>query len=152
MTRVWKRYQDLIPDDELVSPNFQGPASGWRGWISCAATRQRDLIMGYSEKDSPRVHVRGLRPYDTYELSWYDPAVGKWLEEKKEIESDAFGEVYLGGYPSGMDWAWKLKKLNTDLPIDKELDQIGNGKKGETTVNGGISSIKRIYIQDDSTK
>lgn len=146
-----KRYQELIPDDELVSPNFQGKVSGWRGWISCAATRKRDLIMGYSEKDAPRVHVRGLRPYDTYELSWYDPATGKWLEERREIESDAFGEVYCGDYPTKFDWAWKLKKLNTDLPIDTEMDQISGKKKDGLNVNGGLAFVKHIYIADDST-
>ena len=107
--------------------------------------------MGYSEKDAPRVHVRGLRPYDTYELSWYDPATGKWLEERREIESDAFGEVYCGDYPTKFDWAWKLKKLNTDLPIDTEMDQISGKKKDGLNVNGGLAFVKHIYIADDST-
>ena len=71
--------------------------------------------MGFSEQDSPSVHVRGLRPYDTYELTWFDPATGKWLDERREIEADAFGEVYLGDYPGEFDWAWKLKKLNNIL-------------------------------------
>lgn len=143
----------MIPDDELVSPNFNGPVSGWRGWISCAATQKRDLIMGYSEKDAPRVHVRGLRPYDTYELSWFNPTKGQWLEEKKKIESDAFGEVYCGDYPDAFDWAWKLKKLNTDLPINKELDQIAPiNEDGGDNVQGGLGNIKHIYIQTDSTK
>jgi hypothetical protein len=137
-----KRYQDLIPDAELVSPNKTGPLAGWRGWAYCSATKKRDLLMGYAEKDCPKIKVRGLRPYDTYELSWFDPRTGKWLEEKAALEVTHFGNILLPAYPDELDWAFKLKKLNTGFPINK------------TDMGGGSSNanIKWSYIDKDSKK
>ena len=43
--------------------------------------------------------------------------------------------------------------MNTDLPIDKELDQIaGNDGDEEVKANGGLGFINRVYIEKDSVK
>lgn len=134
------RYRELIPDAELLLPSHTGKVAGWRGWAYCSATRKRDLVMGYVEKECPHVKVRGLRPYDTYELSWFNPRSGEWLEEKPSLEVTHAGNIPLPEYPDELDWAFKLRKLNTDLPIRKD-DMVFEPRRG---------NIKFSYIDTDS--
>ena len=75
------RYQELIPCADLVTPNKAGDPYGYRGWAFASATPERDLIMGYMEKDCPRTALRGLRPYERFLFSWFDPCNGTFQEE-----------------------------------------------------------------------
>lgn len=145
-----KRYQELIPDSELASPNFCGPTFGWRGWISVSATKKRDLVMGFAEKDSPKTRIRGLRPYDTYELTWFRPETGEWLPESVMIEVDNYGMIALPDYPDEFDWAFKLKKCNTDLPI--HIDYVDKAIENNRTSSTGMENVKFEYIETDSVK
>ena len=104
-------------------------------------------MMGYSEKGALKVKVRGLRPYDSYELSWFNPRTGRWLEQKRQLTCSNFGEIVLGDFPDGLDWAWKVKKTNTDLPIDRALHEDGTGKN----YHMGLGFVPRYHIPDDST-
>ena len=105
------RYRDLIPNAELVSPNKTGPAMGYTGWAYCAATEKRDWVLGYAEKDCPKLSVRGLKAYDTYTLTWFDTHEGKWLNaEAKEVQCDSIGCLFLPEFPSATDWAFSLQK------------------------------------------
>jgi hypothetical protein len=114
------RYQELIPDSELVLPSKAGPVTGWRGWAFCSATKKRDLVFGYAEKGCPPLKVRGFRPYDTYELAWFNPRNGEWSADKPSLEVSNMGIIDLPVYPDTMDWAFKLKKTNADKPIRTE--------------------------------
>ena len=137
-----RRYMELIPDSELILPNKTGKTAGWRGWASCSATKKRDLIMGYVEKDCPRIKIRGVRPYDIYELSWFNPRTGQWLEEKVEVEATHMGNIPMPAYPDEFDWAFKLKKLNNDFRINNE-SELAVERRPDT---------KYTYIQTDSKK
>ena len=114
----------------------------------CSATRERDLVMGYSEKGARNVKVRGLRPYDTYELSWFNPRTGQWLEDRPQLKCTNMGEIAFGAFPDALDWAWKLKKLNTDLPIETAVNEDGTGKN----YHMGLGFLERYYIPDDSVQ
>ena len=136
-----KRYEDLIPEPDLLFPSKAGAPTGWRGWAYAAATKERDLIFGYTEKDCPRVRLRGLRPYDIYEISYFDPRTGKWLEKKYQLEANHFGSILLPEDPDELDWAFKAKKINTEPRVD--------------TVGPGLvrtADVKMTFIQTDSTK
>ena len=67
-----RRYQDLAPNAEWVTPNKSGPASGYnssagsRGWAFCARTPERDLFMLYFEAGCPQAAVRSALPDRTY--------------------------------------------------------------------------------------
>lgn len=138
-----KRYQELIPDAELISPNKSGKLAGWRGWAFCSATRKRDLIMGFAEKDCPRIKIRGVRPYDIYELSWFNPGTGEWLEEKIQLEATHFGNIVIPDFPDELDWAFKLKKLNSDFRINNDT------RTGFSDSNEGVEFK---YMETDSQK
>ena len=142
-----KAYQNLIPDAELVCPNFRGDVAGWRGWIACSATRDRDLVMGYSEKDAPSVNVRGLRPYDFYELTWFNPRNGKWTKYNKPIQVNDMGIAVCPPYPDDFDWAFKLKKLHDDFPIENALSALNQNSNLDVQ-----ASVKIVTIETDSIK
>ena len=117
------RYQELIPCAELLTPNKAGEAMSYRGWAFAAATKKRDFILGYTEKDCPRVSVRGLHPYDIYRLTWFDPRTGEWLTDKSvEIEADPYGEFRLPAYPSDSDWGFMLKRVNGQYRLNPPRD------------------------------
>lgn len=120
------RYRDLIPNAELVTPNKTGKAISFRGWAFCAATKERDLLLGYAEKDCPKLSARALRPADIYEFTWFNPRTGEWLEDQtQQLEVKFTGEMKLPEYPDELDWAFKLKKVNKDLRINTNEDELG---------------------------
>lgn len=119
------RYRDLIPDSNLILPNQSGKIAGWRGWAYASATKKRDLLLGYLEKDCPKAKVRGFRPYDIYELSWFNPRTGEWLKDKLELEVTYQGNIALPKCPDDLDWAFKLKKMNDDLRINRQCMTVG---------------------------
>lgn len=112
-----KRYMDLIPNSDILTPNKAGERYGYRGWAFASATKNRDLILGYAEKDCPRPAVRGLRPYEVYEFRWFDPCSGTW-SEAIEMAVSAVGMLHVPEYPADHDWAFKLKKIEKPYKID----------------------------------
>jgi len=111
------RYQELIPCADLVTPNKAGDPYGYRGWAFASATPERDLIMGYMEKDCPRTALRGLRPYERFLFSWFDPCNGTFQEET-ELCVNCVGMIPLPACPKDQDWAFKLKKILEPYRID----------------------------------
>lgn len=112
-----KLYTELIPNADIVTPNKAGETYGYRGWAFASATRKRDLILGYTEKDCPRIAVRALRPYEKYEFTWFDPTKGSW-NKSQELTVNSVGMLPLPEYPEDHDWAFKLKKKNLPYQID----------------------------------
>lgn len=112
-----KRYMELIPNADLITPNKAGTSYGYRGWAFASATRERDLILGYIEKECPRTAIRGLRPYEQYEFTWYNPSEGTW-SESKDMTVNAVGMIPLPEYPEDRDWAFKLKLKKAVYKID----------------------------------
>lgn len=145
-----KRYQDLIPNSDLAVVNYKGETSGWRGWITVAATKKRDLIMGYSEKDAPIVRIRGLHPYDLYDAFWFNPRTSEWTKIN-ELEVDFNGEVSLGDYPDRFDWAFKLLKTNKEYRLDPGSSQFPSFESKEETDSAKKSyGISMRFIDKDS--
>ncbi|MCH5376432.1 MAG: DUF4038 domain-containing protein [Planctomycetes bacterium] len=115
VTSEGRKYQDLIPATDLVSPNRSGEPKSLDGWAYCAATGQRDLVLLYFEKDCPRSTLSGMPPGREYQVRWFDPRSGRWVEETppNKIGADEEGEIQLPMYPgrkaiSDTDWALKL--------------------------------------------
>jgi hypothetical protein len=112
-----RRYQDLIPSVELLSPNRSGKAKSLDGWAYCAATGSRDLVLLYFEQDCPQATLSGLPAGQNYQVDWYDPRTGRWLNEaaaSDAITVAADGTIRLPPFPgtkvkSDTDWALKLQ-------------------------------------------
>jgi len=115
-----KRYQDLVPDADLVSPNRAGKPKTCIGWAYAARTADRTLAMLYFEKACPRATVSGLLPEAAYRARWWNPREGGWSDAGTgRLRSDADGRIALPPFPGGPgpareDWALKLTKEPSD--------------------------------------
>jgi len=112
-----RRYQDLVPSTELVSPHRSGKPRGLTGWAYCARTADRDLFMIYFEESCPRATVAGARPGEKYVARWFDPRAGKWTDAGA-LRADGSGGIALPAFPgdrarSDIDWALKLIRAGT---------------------------------------
>ena len=57
-----RRYQELQPANDSLSPNRSGEPKGFNGWSFAAATAERDLFLLYFEKDCPVATLAGHNP------------------------------------------------------------------------------------------
>lgn len=105
-----KKYQDLIPNSELVIPNKTGETKGFTGWAYCAYTKEKDLYLLYFEKDCPKeVEVRRLLRERTYSIRWFDTRKGEWIIRSKEkVTTDEMGRVDIERFDSNLDWGMSL--------------------------------------------
>ena len=102
-----RRFQDLEPIADLVSPNKAGPVRGYQGWAYCARTPEQDFFLIYFEKDAPQAGLRGAKPGGIYEGKWFDPRNGEW-GEPFELRVDANGRTPLPKQPTENDWGLSL--------------------------------------------
>ena len=104
------RYRELVPSIQLVTPNRHGPVAGFDGWVYCAATPERDLILIYLEAGTPETQVLGLPAKAAYEGVWFDPRTGEW-SSRWNADSGDEGNLQLPDKPTSSDWALKLTFL-----------------------------------------
>lgn len=115
-----RKYQDLVPSVQQLSPNRSGPAKSLSGWAYCACTESRDLVLLYFEQDCPRATLSGMPAGQVFEAVWFDSRTGGWLSaEKKAISAGADGTMRLPPFPGGetksqTDWALKLRRRQSD--------------------------------------
>ncbi len=103
-----RRFQELVPDADWVSPNKTGGVEGNRGWAYCARTPDKGLYLLYFEAACPRGTVRSALLNRRYRATWFDPRSGAW-SDAGVVEADNVGRIALPAQPSGdEDWALKL--------------------------------------------
>ena len=77
---IGKRYQELVPDADLVSPNKTHDLQSYEGWAYCARTPDKEIFLVYFEKGCPRSQVRGAKLGGIYRAEWFDPRTGTWQD------------------------------------------------------------------------
>jgi hypothetical protein len=104
-----KRYQELVPNADLVSPNKTPVLHSYEGWAYCARTPDKELFLLYFEKGCPRSQVRGARLQSHYRAQWYDPRTGIWQDAAGgALLSSMIGTVSLPDFPNDADWGLRL--------------------------------------------
>jgi hypothetical protein len=104
-----KRYQDLIPDADFVSPNKTQTITGYEGWAYSAHTPEKDIILAYFEKGCLTSRIRAARPLSKYRAEWFDPRAGTWVNAGDGwAESDSNGVILLPEFPADLDWGLRL--------------------------------------------
>ena len=104
-----RRYQDLVPLADLVSPNKSPVTLGYEGWAYCDRTPDRDLFMAYFEKGCPRAQIRGARLNSLYRAQWFDPRTGSWSDAGTgPVQAGKIGIIQLPDFPDDNDWGLKL--------------------------------------------
>ena len=67
---IGKRYQELVPDEDLVVPNKTHIVKGYEGWAYAVRTPDKKIFLAYFEKGCPRSLVRGAQVMSLYRAQW----------------------------------------------------------------------------------
>ncbi len=106
---IGKRYQDLVPDADLLSPNKTHDLYSYEEWAYCARTPDKELFLAYFEKGCPRSQIRGARLNSTYRAEWFDPRTGIFQDAgSHRVFSSVIGIISLPAFPADADWGLKL--------------------------------------------
>jgi hypothetical protein len=106
---IGKRYQELVPDEDLVVPNKTHIVKGYEGWAYAARTPDKKIFLAYFEKGCPRSLVRGAQVMSLYRAQWFDPRKGAWSDlGDGTVRANNIGEISLPDFPSDIDWGLSL--------------------------------------------
>ena len=106
---IGKRYQDLVPLVDLVTPNRTHDLLSFEGWAYCARTPDKNIFLLYFEKGCPRPQVRGARLNGVYSAQWFNPRNGTWMNVGSgKIPSSNVGIIKPPDLPGDADWGLKL--------------------------------------------
>ena len=105
-----RRYQDLVPEANLVSPNSTAQTKSFVGWAYCARTPAKDFFLAYFEKECPnKSMIRGAVSRGIYQADWFDPRTGEWSRVGSgQLTANVWGWITLPDFPSQNDWGLKL--------------------------------------------
>jgi hypothetical protein len=107
-----RRYQDLVPDANLVSPHATARTKAYVGWAYCARAPAKDFFLVYFEKECPpRSIVRGALANAGYKAEWFNPRTGEWSPAGSgsgQLKANIWGWITLPDFPGEGDWALKL--------------------------------------------
>jgi hypothetical protein len=105
-----RRYQDLVPDANLVSPSETHETKGYVGWAYCTRTPEKDFFLAYFEKDCPKQSlIRGAVPHANYQAQWFDPRTSQWSKAGNGVlKANQWGWITVPDFPSDNDWGLKL--------------------------------------------
>ena len=107
---VGRRFQELVPDADLVSPNKTHLILGYEGWAYCARTPDKKIFLAYFEKECPRSRIRSSLPLSSYRAQWFDPRNGTWRTAGKgAVTSSSTSIIELPDFPDSLDWGLKLE-------------------------------------------
>ena len=106
---IGKRYQELAPDADLVSPNKNPDLRSYEGWAYCARTADRNIFLAYFEKGCPRSQIRGAKLSSLYRAEWFDPRNGTFRDAgNRTVRSSVIGIIMLPDFPGDIDWGLRL--------------------------------------------
>lgn len=106
---IGKRYQELVPLADLVSPNKTHDILSYDGWAYCARTPDKKIFLVYFENGSPKSEIRGARLNSSYQAQWFNPRDGSWTDVGKgHLRASKIGVITLPDLPSATDWGLRL--------------------------------------------
>ncbi|HZU24886.1 MAG TPA: DUF4038 domain-containing protein [Bryobacteraceae bacterium] len=105
---IGRRFQDLVPDANLVSPSKTHTVLGYEGWAYCARTPDKTAFLAYFEKGCPHSRIRAARLSSRYRAQWFDPRNGTWVDAGI-LEANNIGIITLPPFPSDADWGLRLE-------------------------------------------
>jgi hypothetical protein len=105
-----KRYQELEPNTDLVTPNRDANVLAYEGWAYCARTPDKNAFLIYFERGCPRADLRGAQLNALYSAQWFDPRNGTWknIGGDSKLVSSNIGIIKLPMLPDAEDWGLKL--------------------------------------------
>jgi hypothetical protein len=114
---IGKRYQELVPLADLVSPNKTSETLSYQGWAYCARTEDKKIFLAYFEKGCPKSQIRGALLNSVYRAEWFNPRDGTWTDAGKgKLVSSKIGIIRLPDFPGDTDWGLRLIYESTVPP------------------------------------
>ncbi|MGL4630410.1 MAG: DUF4038 domain-containing protein [Leadbetterella sp.] len=115
MSSEGSNFQNLQPAYFDISPQKSKKAkpNGLDGYAYMMRTEDKKLAMVYFENACEIPELLGFIPNVMYELTWYNPENGQWLD-KNVLKSDTKGRISLSDFPNVKgkafnDYALKIK-------------------------------------------
>jgi hypothetical protein len=106
---IGKRYQELVPMSDLVSPNKSHDTLSYQGWAYCARTEDKNVFLAYFEKGCPPAKIRGAHLNSRYRAQWFNPRDGTWTDVGAgELVADKIGIITMPAVPTDTDWGLRL--------------------------------------------
>jgi hypothetical protein len=106
---IGRRYQELVPNADLVSPDKTQVILGYEGWSYCARTDDREIFLAYFERGCPQPQIRGAKLNSVYRAEWFNPRDGTWQDVGDgKVMSSKIGIINLPNLPNEEDWGLKL--------------------------------------------
>ena len=106
---IGKRYQELVPLADLVSPNKTRDLLSYEGWAYCARTEDKKIFLVYFERGCPQSQIRGAELNSVYNAKWFNPRDGEWMNAGDgNLISNEIGIIDLPEFPDESDWGLKL--------------------------------------------
>jgi hypothetical protein len=106
---IGRRYQDLVPLADLVSPNKTSELLSYDGWAYCARTDDKEIFLAYFESGCPRSQIRGAILNSVYRAQWFNPRDGTWIDAGGgNVRADKIGTIALPDFPAQTDWGLRL--------------------------------------------
>ena len=106
---IGRRYEELAPNADLVSPDKDHNLLSYDGWAYCARTPDKSIFLAYFEKGVPRAQIRGAKLNAKYRAQWFDPRTGVWQDAGGGVlQSGPTGIIQLPEFPGDADWGLKL--------------------------------------------
>jgi hypothetical protein len=106
---IGRRYQELVPLADLVSPNKTHVTLGYEGWAYCARTDDKQIFLAFFEKGCSQSQIRGARLNSVYRAQWFNPRDGTWLDAGGgKLLANKIGIIALPDFPGEADWGIRL--------------------------------------------
>jgi hypothetical protein len=106
---IGRRYQDLVPLADLVSPNKTPELLSYDGWAYCARTDDKEIFLAYFENGCPKSQIRGAKLNSLYRAQWFNPRDGSWLDAGDgKLRADKIGTIAVPDFPEKTDWGLRL--------------------------------------------
>ena len=113
---IGKRYRELVPMADLVSPNKSRDILSYQGWAYCARTNDKNIFLAYFEKGCEKSQIRGARLNSLYGAQWFNPRNGNWQDVGNgTLVANKIGIIQLPDFPDEKDWGLRLVYLR-NLP------------------------------------
>jgi hypothetical protein len=117
-----KRYQELVPLADLVSPNKTSVTLGYEGWAYCARTDDKKVFLAYFEQGCPQSQIRGAQLNSLYRAQWFNPRNGTWQNAGDGIVvANKIGIIQLPNFPDSADWSLRLVYEGSALKDKKSI-------------------------------
>ncbi len=109
------RYQNMHPVSERLNPRYSSGSlpDGLDGWAFMLCLPDNSLAMLYFENQCEVPAISGFEPDQAYELNWFDPVSGNWVDDPETLTTNEDGTLTIAHYPDGStvstrDWGLKL--------------------------------------------